>query len=34
VFDGPRYDDLLMDITREDFGPSRLRGMIAQIRDT
>ncbi|GAB4210534.1 MAG: GNAT family protein [Roseiflexaceae bacterium] len=27
VFAGQRYDHLLMDITREEFGPSRLRGM-------
>ena len=33
VFNGKRYDDILMDITREDFGPSRLSGMIRQIRD-
>lgn len=33
VFDGQRYDDILMDITREDFGPSRLRSLIGQIRD-
>jgi RimJ/RimL family protein N-acetyltransferase len=31
VFDGKRYDDILMDITREDLGPSRLSGMIGQI---
>jgi RimJ/RimL family protein N-acetyltransferase len=31
VFDGTRYDRILMDITREDFGPSRLRGMIGQL---
>jgi RimJ/RimL family protein N-acetyltransferase len=34
VFDGQRYDDILMDITREDFGPSQLRRLIQQIRDT
>jgi RimJ/RimL family protein N-acetyltransferase len=33
VFNGKRYDDILMDITREDFGPSRLSRMIGQIRD-
>ena len=33
VFDGKRYDDILMDITREDFGPSQLRRLIGQIRD-
>jgi len=33
VFDGKRYDDILMDITREDFGPSRLRGLIGQLND-
>ena len=31
VFDGRRYDRVLMDITREDFGPSGLRGMIGQL---
>ncbi len=31
LFNGQRYDDLLMDITREDFGPSRLIHMIGQI---
>jgi RimJ/RimL family protein N-acetyltransferase len=31
VFDGRRYDRILMDITREDFGPSRLRGLIGQL---
>jgi RimJ/RimL family protein N-acetyltransferase len=31
LFDGQRYDHILMDITREDFGPSRLRGMIGQL---
>ena len=34
VFDGKRYDDILMDITREDFGPSRLRSLVGQIRET
>lgn len=31
LFNGQRYDDILMDITREDFGPSRLVHMIGQI---
>lgn len=31
IFDGQRYDHILMDLTREDFGPSRLRGMIRSI---
>jgi RimJ/RimL family protein N-acetyltransferase len=31
VFDGQRYDRILMDITREDFGPSGLRHMIGQL---
>ena len=31
VFDGRRYDRVLMDITREDFGPSGLRHMIGQL---
>ena len=31
LFDGQRYDRVLMDITREDFGPSRLRHMIGQL---
>jgi len=31
VFDGQRYDRILMDITREDFGPSGLRRMIGQL---
>jgi RimJ/RimL family protein N-acetyltransferase len=34
VFDGQRYDRILMDITREDFGPSRLRAMIGQLDNT
>jgi RimJ/RimL family protein N-acetyltransferase len=34
LFDGQRYDRILMDITREDFGASKLRGMIGQLRDT
>jgi RimJ/RimL family protein N-acetyltransferase len=33
LFDGQRYDHILMDITREEFGPSRLRGMIEQLGD-
>ncbi|HMO57002.1 MAG TPA: GNAT family protein [Roseiflexaceae bacterium] len=31
VFDGRRYDRILMDITREDLGPSQLRGLVRQI---
>lgn len=31
VLAGQRYDHVLMDITREEFGPSRLRGMIGQL---
>jgi RimJ/RimL family protein N-acetyltransferase len=31
LFAGQRYDRVLMDITREEFGPSRLRGMIGQL---
>jgi RimJ/RimL family protein N-acetyltransferase len=31
LFDGVRYDRILMDVTRADLGPSRLRGMVAQI---
>jgi RimJ/RimL family protein N-acetyltransferase len=34
VFAGKRYDDILMDITREDFGPSGLSGMIGQMCKT
>jgi RimJ/RimL family protein N-acetyltransferase len=34
LFNGQRYDRILMDITREDFGPSRLSGMIGQLRAT
>lgn len=30
VFDGQRYDRILMDLTREEFGPSRLRHLIGQ----
>ncbi|HEU4323009.1 MAG TPA: GNAT family protein [Roseiflexaceae bacterium] len=33
VFDGRRYDHVLMDITRDEFGPSRLRGMIGQLNN-
>lgn len=32
LFDGRHYDRVLMDITREDFGPSRLHAMIGQLR--
>lgn len=32
-FDGRRYDQILMDITRDEFGESRLSGMIDQLRD-
>ncbi len=31
VFDGRRYDRILMDVTREDLGPSCLKGMIGQL---
>jgi RimJ/RimL family protein N-acetyltransferase len=34
LFNGQRYDRLLMDITRDECGPSRLSGMIGQLRDT
>lgn len=34
LFDGQRYDRILMDITREDLGPSRLRALVGQIQDT
>jgi RimJ/RimL family protein N-acetyltransferase len=34
VFNGQRYDQILMDITRDEFGPSRLSGMIGQLCDT
>ncbi len=34
ILDGQRYDRILMDITREDLGPSRLRGMIGLMRET
>jgi RimJ/RimL family protein N-acetyltransferase len=33
LFGGQRYDRILMDITRDDFGPSRLTGMIGQLGD-
>ncbi|NOK62583.1 MAG: Protein N-acetyltransferase, RimJ/RimL family [Chloroflexi bacterium AL-W] len=33
LFDGQRYDHVLMDITREDFGPSQLRSMLQQLQD-
>lgn len=32
TFAGQHYDQILMDITREEFGPSRLGGMIGQLR--
>lgn len=31
LFDGKRYDDVLMDITRDDFGPTRLVRLIGQL---
>ena len=31
LFDGQRYDDVLMDITRDDFGPTTLSRLIGQI---
>lgn len=31
VFDGRRYDSVMMDLTRDEFGPSRLRTLIGQI---
>jgi RimJ/RimL family protein N-acetyltransferase len=31
LFDGTRYDRILMDVTRADLGPSRLRGLVRQI---
>jgi len=31
TFNGQRYDRILMDITRDELGPSRLRGLIGQI---
>ena len=31
VFNGQRYDDLLMDITRGDFGPTNLSRLIGQL---
>ena len=33
LVDGQRYDHVLMDITREDFGPSQLRSMLQQLQD-
>jgi RimJ/RimL family protein N-acetyltransferase len=33
IFNGQRYDRILMDITRDEFGPSRLSSMIGQLRD-
>lgn len=33
VFGGKRYDRILMDVTREDLGPSRLSGLIGQIAE-
>ncbi|MDZ4720784.1 MAG: GNAT family protein [Roseiflexaceae bacterium] len=33
VFNGKRYDDILMDVTREEFGPSRLTGLLGQIQE-
>lgn len=30
VFDGVRYDEVLMDITRDDFGPTKLGTLIGQ----
>lgn len=33
LFDGRRYDNVLMDVIREDFGPSTLRGMIGQLKE-
>jgi len=32
TFASQRYDQILMDITREEFGPSRLGGMIGQLQ--
>ena len=34
VFNGQRYDRILMDITRADFGPSRLTSLIGQLDDS
>jgi RimJ/RimL family protein N-acetyltransferase len=31
VFNGVRYDRILMDCTREDLGPSRLSGLVGQL---
>jgi RimJ/RimL family protein N-acetyltransferase len=33
MFNGKRYDDLLMDVTRDEFGPSRLTGLIGQLQE-
>jgi RimJ/RimL family protein N-acetyltransferase len=33
VFDGRRYDEVLMEITRDDIGPSRLAGLLQQIQE-
>ncbi len=33
LFNGQRYDDILMDITRDDFGPSRLSHLVGQLQD-
>lgn len=33
VFAGKRYDDILMDVTRDEFGPSRLTGLLGQIQE-
>jgi RimJ/RimL family protein N-acetyltransferase len=32
LFNGKRYDNVLMDITREEFGPSRLTGLLDQLK--
>ena len=32
LFNGTRYDDVLMDITRDDFGPTTLARMIGQLK--
>jgi RimJ/RimL family protein N-acetyltransferase len=33
LLNGKRYDEVLMDITRDDFGPSQLIGLISQIKE-
>lgn len=33
TFNGRRYDHILMDITRDDFGPSRLTHLVGQLRE-